>query len=100
MDKFETQLLITGGRVLDPEGEELDRPPILDLLIEDGKIVAIGEEALLTGSTRAKRLNASGKLIIPGLINAHYHSHDVLLRGMFEQLPLEAWGLSSFPSNF
>ena len=24
------------------------------------------------------------KLVIPGLINAHYHSHDVLSRGMFE----------------
>jgi cytosine/adenosine deaminase-related metal-dependent hydrolase len=39
-------------------------------------------------------------LIIPGLINAHYHSHDVMLRGTFEQLPLDAWMLYSAPSCY
>ena len=34
---------------------------------------------------------------MPGLINAHYHSHDVLCRGMFEELPLEFWLLYTLP---
>ena len=33
----------------------------------------------------------------PGLINAHYHSHDTLCRGMFEELPLEMWLLYTLP---
>jgi ABC-type phosphonate transport system ATPase subunit len=28
---------------------------------------------------------------IHGLVNAHYHLHDVLARGMFEDIALEAW---------
>ena len=34
---------------------------------------------------------------MPGLINAHYHSHDVLCRGLFEELPLEMWLLYTLP---
>ncbi len=34
---------------------------------------------------------------MPGLINAHYHSHDTLCRGLFEELPLETWLLYTLP---
>jgi len=34
---------------------------------------------------------------VPGLINAHYHSHDTLCRGLFEELPLEFWLLYTLP---
>jgi 5-methylthioadenosine/S-adenosylhomocysteine deaminase len=89
-------LLITGGRVLDPDGE-LHRPPVQDLLIVDGRIAAIGEAATAQ-SGEADRLDATGCLVTPGFVNAHSHSHDVLLRGLYEALPLEAWGLTAFPS--
>ena len=46
------------------------------------------------------KIDAGDKLVIPGLINAHYHSHDTMLRGLFEQLPLDAWMLYSGPSNY
>jgi len=36
-------------------------------------------------------IDATGRLVVPGLINAHYHSHDTLCRGLFEELPLEFW---------
>ena len=42
-------------------------------------------------------IDARGKLVIPGLINAHYHSHDTLCRGLFEELPLEMWLLYTLP---
>ena len=42
-------------------------------------------------------LDARDRLIVPGLINAHYHSHDTLCRGMFEELPLEMWLLYTLP---
>jgi Amidohydrolase family len=35
--------------------------------------------------------------VLSGLINAHYHSHDTLCRGLFEELPLEIWLLYTLP---
>jgi len=97
----EQATLFTGGRLLDIDGD-LDQPPVADLLTADGCIVATGPDA----SARAaryhsiRRIDATGMLIIPGLINAHYHSHDVMLRGTFEQLPLDAWMLYSAPAAY
>ena len=44
-----------------------------------------------------KIIEARDRLVLPGLINAHYHSHDTLCRGMFEELPLEMWLLYTLP---
>lgn len=85
--------------ILDPNGE-LDQPPTADILVTDGRIAAIGPAGSLDAGSDFRTIDARGMLVTPGFINAHYHSHDVLLRGMFEQLPLEAWGLYSFPSSF
>jgi 5-methylthioadenosine/S-adenosylhomocysteine deaminase len=98
MTPVASKVLIRGGRVLDLEGD-LDKPPRADLLIENGCIVSVGAQTSLR-DTDVCIVNADGMLVSPGFVNAHYHSHDVLLRGMFEQLPLEVWGLQSFPSNY
>ena len=92
-------VLVRGGRVLDLDGE-LDLPPIADVLIEDGRIAALGPEAAARGGADTVVVDAAGMLVVPGFVNAHYHSHDVLLRGLFEQLPLEIWGLFSFPQGY
>jgi cytosine/adenosine deaminase-related metal-dependent hydrolase len=71
----------------------------MDILIEAGRIAALGEAAAGRASAvGAETIDAAGHLITPGFVNAHSHSHDVLLRGLFEQEPLEVWGLSAFPS--
>lgn len=95
------RLLIQGGRVLDPNGE-LDRPPVSEILIAGGWIVAVGADAVAQAAqgSGTEVLDARGMLVTPGFVNAHYHSHDVLLRGLFEQLPLEIWGLFSFPQSY
>ena len=46
-------ILIAGGRVLDPEGE-LHQPPVADILIEAGRITALGEAA----TARARAVGA------------------------------------------
>src|SRR5690606_25612462 len=38
-------------------------------------------------------LDASGKIIIPGLINAHTHSYGNLVKGTAENIPLEIFML-------
>lgn len=98
-DPVRPSILIAGGQILDPNGE-LDQPPVADILVTDGRIAAIGSAGSLEVGRDIRTIDARGMLVTPGFINAHYHSHDVLLRGLFEQLPLEIWGLYSFPSSF
>ena len=89
-----TRTLIRGGQVYDHEGN-VHKPAVADILIEDDKIVSVG--ANLAPEAAHDVINASGRLVVPGLINAHYHSHDVLCRGPFEELPLEMWLLHTLP---
>jgi 5-methylthioadenosine/S-adenosylhomocysteine deaminase len=97
----ERDAIIVGGRVLDFDGD-LDLPAVADIFIENGRIAAVGKAASQRAMNRSdvERIDAAGKLVIPGLVNAHYHSHDVMLRGLFEQMPLDVWGFYSFPGNY
>jgi 5-methylthioadenosine/S-adenosylhomocysteine deaminase len=88
------RLLIRGGQVYDHEGD-VHKPARADILIEDGDIVAVGPD--LAADSAVEIVDASRRLVVPGLINAHYHSHDTLCRGMFEELPLEIWLLYTLP---
>ncbi len=62
-----------------------------DLLIEDGLIARIAPGIDEPGAAGQKVIDASGKLVMPGLINAHLHSYDRFMRGLYEDLPLEVW---------
>jgi 5-methylthioadenosine/S-adenosylhomocysteine deaminase len=86
--------LIRGGQVYDHDGD-VHKPSIADIIIEGDTIVAVGSGA--EPSSPDEIVDASDRLIIPGLINAHYHSHDTLCRGLFEELPLEFWLLYTLP---
>jgi 5-methylthioadenosine/S-adenosylhomocysteine deaminase len=87
-------MLIRGGQIYDHDGD-VHKPAVADLLIEGDKILSIGPKLSLDGADEV--IDASGRLIVPGLINAHYHSHDVLCRGLFEEMPLEIWLLYTLP---
>lgn len=90
------RLLIKGGQVYDHDGN-VHKPPVRDILVERGEIVAVEETIADPDPSRTRVIDAAGRLVIPGLINAHYHSHDTLCRGMFEELPLEFWLLYTLP---
>lgn len=63
------------------------------LLIEGGRIARIGEAAELeAGGGRFDRvIEGDGKLVMPGLVNAHTHLAMVLFRGYADDLPLREW---------
>ncbi len=88
-----SKLLVRGGEVYDHDGD-VHKPKVRDILIDRGDIVAVGAGL---AADDAEVIDARGKLVIPGLINAHYHSHDTLCRGLFEELPLEMWLLYTLP---
>ena len=60
-------LLIKDGKILTMENKEYEKASIL---IENGKIKAIGEKL---EAPNAKVINAEGKYVLPGLIDAHTH---------------------------
>ena len=37
---------------------------------------------------------------MPGFVNAHYHSHDVLLKGMFEEMPFDIWAVHTNAASY
>ncbi|HEY7298387.1 MAG TPA: amidohydrolase family protein [Xanthobacteraceae bacterium] len=94
MDAQPKRLLVRGGEVYDHDGD-VHKPAVADILIEAGEIVAVGRGLAAPGHCEV--IDARGRLVVPGLINAHYHSHDTLCRGMFEELPLEMWLLYTLP---
>ncbi len=82
--------LITGGMVLtvDSAGACYEDGAVV---VSEGKIVAVGAASDLSDVAAKERLDARGKLIMPGLVNAHNHTPMSLFRGLADDLPLEQW---------
>jgi guanine deaminase len=100
-------ILIEGGRVFDHAGDT-DSPRVADVLIEGDRITEIGPDVgqrLRSGDRDPARagirvIDARDRLLLPGFFNAHYHSHDVLLKGCFETIPLELWASYAMPPAY
>ena len=90
----QSKILIRNARLYDHDGDT-DQPGVCDVLVEDDRIVQVA--AAIGDTADARVIDASDKLLIPGFVNAHYHSHDVLLRGCFENLPTEMWFMYALP---
>ena len=87
--------LIKGAMILAMGGDHGDRPFRGDLLIEGNSISAVGSD--LTAPQDATLINGGGKLVMPGLVNAHTHSSETFFRGRYEGMPLELWLLYAYP---
>ncbi|QRN85133.1 amidohydrolase [Clostridia bacterium] len=62
------------------------------VLVEDnGRIYAVGERSLLEKYPRVEKVDLKGKLLMPGLINAHIHLSQALLRNQADDMELEPW---------
>lgn len=59
-----------------------------DILIKGGVIAEVGKNLPLKGE---EVLDAQGKIILPGLINAHTHLGMGSLRGLFDEQELDGW---------
>jgi 5-methylthioadenosine/S-adenosylhomocysteine deaminase len=80
-------ILIKDGYVItvDPQRRIFERGSVA---IEGGKIVAVGKGVKTKAETV---IDARGKAVLPGLINAHTHLSMTLFRGVADDMPLMEW---------
>jgi 5-methylthioadenosine/S-adenosylhomocysteine deaminase len=84
-------LIVSGGTVVTMDAARR--------VIEDGALAVRGEAIVAVGTraeisakyTAARRINATGRMVMPGLINGHGHAPMVLLRGLADDLTLQEW---------
>jgi 5-methylthioadenosine/S-adenosylhomocysteine deaminase len=85
-------ILITGGMLLTmaPPGEIVEEPVIG---IRNGKIDFIEKGNNPAGHYReaSELIDASGCIVMPGLVNAHAHLAMTCFRGLADDLPLMTW---------
>ncbi|MCZ7358989.1 MAG: amidohydrolase family protein [Candidatus Methanoperedens sp.] len=78
-------LKIKGGTVLTMDGAVIQHGVVV---IDNGLITSVGREA----NEKADRvIDATGCIVMPGLINAHTHSPMTLFRGMTDNLAYDEW---------
>ena len=67
-----------------------------NLLVEGGRIAGIGKG--IARPQNARVINGSGNLLMPGLVNAHFHSSVNHMKGRLPCLPLEIFMLYESPA--
>ncbi len=65
------EIVLKGGRVIDPAS---GTDAILDIAILGDKIAAVGAD--LPAPSRARKINLSGSVVTPGLIDTHAHIYE------------------------
>jgi len=75
---------IEGGHVLTPEFDVLEANVLVDRAA--GEVIEVAPDV-----TADETLDATGSLVMPGLVNAHTHVAMTLLRGYADDKPLDAW---------
>ncbi len=97
------RLVIQGGQVWDPAGD-VHAPARQDVLVEGDSIAAVlppgDAQTAAWIAAGAEVLPAADRLVMPGFVNAHFHSYDGLMKGLLEDMPFDVWALHSQPAYF
>lgn len=80
---------LTGARILTMTGEDAGAIENGTIVIEGDRIVAIGPAASVNIPGGAKVIDAAGKTIMPGLVDAHAHGPQ----GTGDLVPQQNWAL-------
>jgi 5-methylthioadenosine/S-adenosylhomocysteine deaminase len=84
-------LLLTNAHVLTMD-EQMNQYNPGALAIAGDSILAVGPDPEIRGQYQGKEtIDCGGKILMPGLINAHTHVPMTLLRGLADDLRLDVW---------
>ncbi|HSR10991.1 MAG TPA: amidohydrolase family protein, partial [Thermodesulfobacteriota bacterium] len=83
-------LLVVNGTLL-PLSPGSEPIPGGYVAVAANRIVALGPASEAGGYAAEKTIDASGCVVMPGLINGHTHSAMSLFRGVADDLPLKTW---------
>ena len=89
--KTRADLLVTGDYLLtfNQEKTVVEKGAVV---VKGDRIAAVGEASSIEEKVEAREvLDASGCLIMPGLINLHTHGAMTCFRGLADDLPLQEW---------
>lgn len=84
------RLLIEGGTVLPMTGKEAVYENGA-VLAEAGRIVYAGPKDGAPEFPGARRIDAAGRIVMPGIVNTHCHAAMTLLRGYADDMRLMEW---------
>ncbi len=73
---------------------DADQSVLIDgaVAVKDGKVIAVGAASDISGRYSSGRtVGGKGKVVFPGLVNAHTHAPMVYFRGLKDDLPLKVW---------
>ena len=79
---------IINGTLLLPDGDSF-RTEKTDLLIKEGRIRTIGRDP--AADEPCEVIDASGQLVMPGLINMHTHAYMTSMRNYADDVDFEEW---------
>jgi len=85
--------LVEGARLVVTQDDRRTRIPDGFVLVRDGRIEAVGSGRPPAGERIDRRLDARGKVVIPGLVNTHHHLPQTLTRNVprVQEAPLFRW---------
>jgi 5-methylthioadenosine/S-adenosylhomocysteine deaminase len=79
---------LTGAlALLGPDAQSSEGP--VDIVIEGQRIVSIRPSGQI--APEGLVINVRDRLVVPGMINGHHHSHEHFHKGRYDNLPLELW---------
>ncbi|UCG90366.1 MAG: amidohydrolase [Candidatus Heimdallarchaeota archaeon] len=87
-----SDIIIKNTRAIIPMRGDITEPRILrnqSILISGSQIAEIGENISVPQGT--EKIDANGKVIIPGLVNSHTHLAMNLLKGFADDIKLQEW---------
>jgi 5-methylthioadenosine/S-adenosylhomocysteine deaminase len=61
------------------------------IVVDDGEIQTVSESPVDDADASGELIDLDGRIVIPGLINAHTHLYQTLLRATWEDLSLIPW---------
>jgi cytosine/adenosine deaminase-related metal-dependent hydrolase len=90
------RILIRGASLIRMDGQSLDPSPC-DVLIRGDIIAEVGSDLSALMDSSVEVIDGRGHLVMPGLINGHFHSPANFSKGLLDGLPLELFMLYEVP---